>query len=535
MFLNKNMLTTLMQRLCVISPIAGDDKKKTDEDYKFILLHILSYMGIVLLTSYGIPELLHKNYSLAAWDIGTATIIIVNLIYARRSGNYKTIMYADIFIVGVLLEYLFITGGVNNTGHLWIYTFPLFTLFMLGLFTGTIVTAVFLTIPIMVLYIPNLPVPVYEYSVEFKLRFLGSFLLVFVFTFFYEFVRETTQHKIDIRNKELEAALTNQTKTDMELKLAHDKLEAKVAVRTRALTEANNELTTALSDLKHAQFQLLQTEKLASIGQLASGIAHEINTPTQYVGDNTHFFQESFSELSELLAKYRLLYEESKNGSISPKLLAEIRQAIEVSDVDYLMHEIPVAIRQSLDGVARVTRIVSAMKEFAHPDSGDKTLTDINKAIENTITVSRNEWKYVAVMKTMFDDDLPQAPCNPGEFNQVILNIIINAAQAIGEIVGNDPKKRGLITVTTKHDGDWAEIRISDTGDGIPEQVRTKIFDHFFTTKEVGKGTGQGLAISHNVIVEKHGGTLTFETTPGEGTTFIIRLPILDGKMQTDQ
>ena len=166
------------------------------------------------------------------------------------------------------------------------------------------------------------------------------------------------------------------------------------------------------------------------------------------------------------------------------------------------------------------------MKAFSHPGTGEKSLVDLNKAIESTITVARNEWKYVADVEKDLDSGLPNVPCLPGEFNQVILNIIVNAAHAIADVVGNGSEQKGVITVQTRKDGDWAELRISDTGSGIPEKARNRIFDPFFTTKEVGRGTGQGLAIARNVIVEKHAGTITFDTEMGKGTTFIIRLPI---------
>ncbi|MBI3300896.1 MAG: HAMP domain-containing histidine kinase [Deltaproteobacteria bacterium] len=173
-----------------------------------------------------------------------------------------------------------------------------------------------------------------------------------------------------------------------------------------------------------------------------------------------------------------------------------------------------------------MTKIVRAMKEFSHPGSEEKVETDLNRAIETTITVARNEWKYVAELATDLDSSLPPVPCLPGEFNQVILNLIINAAHAIAVVVSEGSTSKGTITVSTRHDGDWAEIRVSDTGTGIPEAIRAKIFAPFFTTKEVGKGTGQGLAIAHSVIVDKHKGTIGFETEVGRGTTFIIRLPL---------
>jgi len=166
------------------------------------------------------------------------------------------------------------------------------------------------------------------------------------------------------------------------------------------------------------------------------------------------------------------------------------------------------------------------MKEFSHPSGDQKQMPDLNRAIESTTTVARNEWKYVAELVTDLDPELPLVPCLVGDFNQVILNMIINAAHAIADVVGKDSGEKGTITVATRRDGDWAEIRISDTGIGIPEEIRSKIFDPFFTTKDVGQGTGQGLAIAHATVVKKHGGEFNVESEPGRGTTFVIRLPI---------
>ena len=276
----------------------------------------------------------------------------------------------------------------------------------------------------------------------------------------------------------------------------------------------------------HLENQLSQAQKLESIGQLAAGIAHEINTPTQYVGDNTRFLQDAFGDLQKVLIKHGELLESVKSGNPTETLIHDVESVLEEADLSYLNQEIPKAIEQALEGVERVAKIVSSMKEFSHPGSGEKTAHDINRALESTITVARNEWKYVAEMETDFDPDLPLVPCLPGELNQVFLNMIINAAHAISDTSGNGSNGNGIIRVQSRYCDDSAEIRISDTGSGIPENVRTKIFDPFFTTKEVGRGSGQGLAISHTVIVEKHGGSLDFETEEGKGTTFIIRLPL---------
>ena len=258
---------------------------------------------------------------------------------------------------------------------------------------------------------------------------------------------------------------------------------------------------------------LRQAQKLEAIGQLAAGIAHEINTPTQYVGDNLRFLKESFGELHTLLSQLVDL-----GGQPAGKLLGD-------ADFDYLKEEIPRALNQSLEGVDRVAKIVRAMKEFSHP-AREKTATDLNRAIQSTITVASNEWKYVADIEMDLDTNLPAVHCSPAEFNQVVLNMIVNAAHAISDVVGDGGKGKGKIRVKTRSEGEWASVEISDSGSGMPAHVQQRIFEPFFTTKEVGKGTGQGLAIAHNVIVDKHGGTIKVASAPGQGTTFTIRLPI---------
>ncbi len=276
---------------------------------------------------------------------------------------------------------------------------------------------------------------------------------------------------------------------------------------------------------KLMEVQLRHAQKLESIGQLAAGIAHEINSPMQYIGDNTRFLQDAFGELRRVLAAFQVLSTRLRAQPGASETLAPVEAAVQAADLDYLLEEVPRAIDQSLQGVERVIKIVRAMKEFSHPGVEQKTVVDLNHAIESTITVARNEWKYVADLEMDFDPQLPLIPCLPGEFNQVILNLIINAAHAIADVIGPQPIQKGKITVSTRSRGDWVEIRITDTGTGIPEAIRDRVFDPFFTTKPVGKGSGQGLAIARSVILDKHGGTLTFETEPGRGTSFVIRLP----------
>jgi PAS domain S-box-containing protein len=272
--------------------------------------------------------------------------------------------------------------------------------------------------------------------------------------------------------------------------------------------------------------QLRQAQKLEAIGQLAAGIAHEINTPTQYVGDNSRFLRASWPSFNELFALTREMRQEATAGSISPQLLQRFDALVQAADFEYLQTEIPRAIDQSMEGIERVAKIVRAMKEFSHPGSEEKKAIDINKAIETTITVARSEWKYVSDLETHFDHGLPLVFCHAGEFNQVILNLLINAAQAIAQAVGDGSQGKGKIVVSTAHDQDWAEISISDTGAGIPEAVRSPVFEPFFTTKPVGKGTGQGLALAHTAIVRRHGGKIWFDSEVGKGTTFYIRMPL---------
>ena len=275
--------------------------------------------------------------------------------------------------------------------------------------------------------------------------------------------------------------------------------------------------------------QLLQAQKLESVGQLAAGIAHEINTPTQYIGDNVRFLKEAFQDLKGVLTQYETLLDGAKRGYLPPAVVQAVATSVESADTAYLLTEIPSAIDQTLEGVSRVATLVSAMKEFSHPGTREKMPLNLNRAIDSTITVARNEWKYVAEMESDFDSSLPLVLCLPGEFNQVILNLIVNAAHAIADVPRTGDSQMGTIKVQTRNCAQWVEIRIQDSGTGIPETIRSRIFDPFFTTKEIGKGTGQGLAIARSVIVDKHGGTIHFETEEGHGTTFIIRMPI-DGK-----
>ena len=278
-----------------------------------------------------------------------------------------------------------------------------------------------------------------------------------------------------------------------------------------------------VSDKKEAEAEKLRMEielrhsqKMEAIGQLAAGIAHEINTPCQFLSDNMGFLADAFGSLQDLLACL-----ETDQGQGFPNL-PWLRQKWVEQDVEYLLEEVPRAIAQSKQGLARISTIVKAMKVFGHPGGEGLATVNLNETLENTLVVAQGEWKYLAEVETDLAADLPTILGSPGGLNQVFLNLIVNAAHAIAE---KGAEGKGRISVSTRATGTGAEIRILDTGAGIPEAIRDRIFLPFFTTKAVGKGTGQGLAIVHSVIA-KHGGTIEFESEPGRGTCFIIRLPL---------
>jgi PAS domain S-box-containing protein len=269
-------------------------------------------------------------------------------------------------------------------------------------------------------------------------------------------------------------------------------------------------VATDLRERKLLELELRQAQKLESVGRLAAGIAHEINSPIQYVADSVQFVRDAMTDLASLLAEYHAAH--------------PLPEAEEACDLPYVLDNAPRALDRALEGLDRVASIVRSMKEFAHPDQRDMAPADIDQAIVNTLTIARNEYRLVADAVTELGD-VPLVVCHGGEINQVLLNLVVNAAQAIGDVVAKTGG-RGTITVRTReHDGSVV-ISITDTGGGIPPEIRERIYDPFFTTRTVGRGSGQGLAIARSVIVDKHGGDLAFETEVGVGTTFFVRLPI---------
>jgi PAS domain S-box-containing protein len=274
------------------------------------------------------------------------------------------------------------------------------------------------------------------------------------------------------------------------------------------------------------ELQLRQAQKLEGIGQLAAGIAHEINTPTQFVGDNIRFLKDSWGPVAEFLEFCGTVQSEWTTGPVAPEKLQRFCELHQKCDLEYVSEHIPKAIDLCLEGVKRIAKIVKGFKEFSHPGSEEKRAINLNQAIETTISVARHEWKYCADLVTAFDAELPLVPCLVGEFNQVMLNLIVNSAHAITNTIEKNGTGKGTITVSTQREGDWARVAVADTGAGIPAEIRSRVFEPFFTTKEVGKGTGQGLALAHAAIVNRHQGQLWFESELGQGTTFFIRLPL---------
>jgi len=281
----------------------------------------------------------------------------------------------------------------------------------------------------------------------------------------------------------------------------------------------------AEKERREMETKLQLSQKLESVGRLAAGVAHEINTPTQFISDNVRFLTEAYHQLSEVLNGYQALRAKMVDHPDYASGFKTVAALETTNELDYLMGEIPRTLEQSLEGLGRIARIVGSLKEFSHPNSAEKSMGNLNHAIETAIAVSRHEWKYVAEVATELDPNLPSVQCVLDEFNQVILNLIVNAAHTIGDVV----KERGglgRITVRTRHEAEWAVVEVEDTGTGIPQEVRDHIFEPFFTTKGVGKGTGQGLAIVHTVIVKGHNGRINFTTEIGKGTTFRLALPV---------
>ncbi len=267
-----------------------------------------------------------------------------------------------------------------------------------------------------------------------------------------------------------------------------------------------------------------QAQKLESLGQMAAGVAHEINTPIQFVGDSLVFLRESFSDLVSLVEAGQTRRKEWAKAPGMDELAQAAEEHEEEADVEFIVEEAPGAFKRATSGLERVAKIVQALKSFSHPGSDETAPQDINQLIETTLTLSSSEYKYVAELETELEP-LPSVPGHAGDLGQVVLNLVVNAAHAVADKMDGSGKL-GKIFVRTRLEGDFVAIEVEDTGVGIPEDIVHRIFDPFFTTKEVGRGTGQGLAISHRIVVDKHRGRLEVTPDPGKGSTFRVLLPL---------
>ncbi len=278
-----------------------------------------------------------------------------------------------------------------------------------------------------------------------------------------------------------------------------------------------------ITERKAQTAQQMHSQKMESIGQLAAGIAHEINTPSQFVGDNLAFLEKSFEHIEKLIDLAKDCTH--RTGEEQLVCIDQLRQKLSAPSFERITREIPKALAQSQDGMQRISSITRAMKEYSHPGYATMSTVDLHATLDSAIAICRNEWKYVADIIPEYSQEISNISCLPGELSQVIVNLVVNASQAIGEIASQLPGGRGRITLRTRLDGDQVEIDVADNGPGIPEAIRTRVFDPFFTTKPVGKGTGQGLAIAH-AVMDKHKGSIRLSSVAGQGTTFTLRLPL---------
>jgi signal transduction histidine kinase len=313
------------------------------------------------------------------------------------------------------------------------------------------------------------------------------------------------------RNSVLSARLRSAVRT----KQAHD-----------SMAQLNLQLQDQIAQRKLMEAELARAHRLESIGKLADGIAHEINTPIQYIGDNLSFVQQAFQTSSECLSRIQRIAEDPQLNQVAETIARELNSTLSEIDAEYLFTEVPRALQESLEGAADISRIVHSMSDFAQSNGGNKISTDVNRCIQHTITVCRHEWKNVADIVTDLAAELPLFFCIPCEISEVIQQLLLNASQAISDASLESPQAKGIITIRTCRENENIVLEVQDSGVGIPENIRDRIFDPFFTTREVGKGTGQGLAICHSIIVAKYSGNIFCESQLGKGTKFTISLPI---------
>lgn len=311
-----------------------------------------------------------------------------------------------------------------------------------------------------------------------------------------------------------------------------------LAARTRAavrlrqnqqeIQEANRKALHEVEARHNVEQELAQAQRLEAVGHLATGIAHEINSPSQFIADNLRFLQDTFGDVDQAFGVLDRLVEAARTGRATPELANESEAIVADLDTDYIRTEGPKAIRESLDGILRIADIIGAMRDFSNPGQVGRASMDLARCIQSTLTVTHSKWSPVADLVAEFDPTLPQVYCYVADFNQVVLQLVVNAIHAMEDAGYPQNGKKGVLTVRSCRDDDWAEIHISDNGVGIPADIQDKVYNPFFTTRDTGDGRGQGLTLARSIVVDKHGGTIAFDSREGEGTTFIVRIPIAD-------
>ena len=441
------------------------------------LLNFISVIGILNLIPFGISALLLGNSTLGLLDLAVAFVLIINQLHLRTTGNHNFSAYCGIGCAGILFFYLFVSGGIEKSGPLWFYTFPLFASFLLGSKKGAIATFILLCSAILFLSIDPGSQALPTYSLHFKIRFIMSLLVVSLFAYFFESVMKDTQHKLTLNNVEL-------VKVNEHLKQEIN--ESK---------QAKEALSQAYDELKSTQAQLVQSAKLASIGELASGVAHELNQPLMVIRGNAQVIQRNLR----------------KNNLDNNDLVEQLE---------------PI-----LRNTKRMMNIINHLSTFSRQSQSDFKPVDVNETLEDAFLMLGEQLRLRKIeVKKHFTPDLPKVDADSNQLEQVFLNLITNARDAILQRL----EVSGRLEIITRmgeadnhQSQNFIEILVRDNGGGIPSENMEKIFDPFFTTKEVGKGTGLGLSISYGIIKDHQGEISVAETSPA-GTTFRIKLPIED-------
>lgn len=427
-------------------------------------------------------------------------IVIYSLIIINAFAGIPQISYSMLNIGGLLLAVYMIANASLIWGR-YKYRPALFFLIAWSVFLGSIILFVMKDVGVL----PYTPITV-------SILQIGSAIEVTLLSF-------ALADKINILENEKkqsqELALSTAQQNERIIKEQNVLLEQKVSERTHELSESNRSLTNALEELKQAQTQLVESEKMASLGQLTAGIAHEINNPINFVTSNVKPLQRDIADLYLLQERTEQLV---KENNMSLEAIEKLKQEI---DYDYLRTEINYLLKGIHEGSSRTAEIVKGLRIFSRVDEDDIKLADINEGLDSTIIIINNQLNNrIAIEKSY--QEIEYIECYPGKLNQVFLNLISNGIYAVKQRFGDEPG--GRLAISTRTDGDQVVITISDNGIGMDEVTRSKLFEPFFTTKPVGEGTGLGLSIAYNTI-KKHFGTIRVDSEEGQGTTFTITIP----------